>query len=227
MATTPLARIHNSFSGVDIKLVLGETTLAEVQGVSYAISRERAPIYGLGNANVRAYAAGKRAIAGSLITAVYDRSSILGAFGAFAEKPLGVYLNAEERNMISTLVGAGAPTTLGQGLDVAAEAIQQQRNETQLAASDDLLKNFALAGALYTDQLPPLDITMVAANQVGAAAVMRILQCVLSNSAYGVSIDDVVSEEQHQFFAGAVVAWQSITQADVANAVGKPLPRQA
>jgi hypothetical protein len=37
-------RGHNSFSGVDIKAVFGTKSIGTLQGISYSISREKAPV---------------------------------------------------------------------------------------------------------------------------------------------------------------------------------------
>ena len=37
-------RAYNSFSGVDIKAVIGTKTIGTLQGISYQVSREKAPV---------------------------------------------------------------------------------------------------------------------------------------------------------------------------------------
>lgn len=37
-------RGYNSFSGIDIKAVIGANVIATLQGISYQVSREKAPI---------------------------------------------------------------------------------------------------------------------------------------------------------------------------------------
>jgi len=39
------SKSYNSFSGVDIKAVFGSRVIGELQGISYSVSREKAPIY--------------------------------------------------------------------------------------------------------------------------------------------------------------------------------------
>jgi hypothetical protein len=46
---------YNSFAGSDIKAVIGQFSFAELQAISYAITREKAPIYTMGSADPRAY----------------------------------------------------------------------------------------------------------------------------------------------------------------------------
>jgi hypothetical protein len=62
-----IARSYNSFAGADYKAQIGQFTFAQLQGVSYSITREKAPIYTMGSPDPRAYARNKRGIAGSLV----------------------------------------------------------------------------------------------------------------------------------------------------------------
>src|SRR5574337_1571883 len=77
-------RGYNSFSGVDIKGVFANQVIAELQAISYSITREKAPIYTMGSADPRSFSRGKRGIAGTLIFIMFDRHALLGTFGAWA-----------------------------------------------------------------------------------------------------------------------------------------------
>ena len=82
-ASSPYSRSYNSFSGVDIKCVFGNVTIAELQAISYSITREKAPIYTMGSADPRSYSRGKRGIAGTLIFVMFDRHAILSSLGGY------------------------------------------------------------------------------------------------------------------------------------------------
>jgi hypothetical protein len=60
-----VTRSYNSFSGSDIRAVIGQYTFAELQAVSYSYST-RLLAHG-GSADVRWFTRNKRGIAGSLI----------------------------------------------------------------------------------------------------------------------------------------------------------------
>lgn len=49
---------YSSFSGADIKCVFGGIYILECQGVSYSVTREKAPIYVLGMANPISFSRG-------------------------------------------------------------------------------------------------------------------------------------------------------------------------
>jgi hypothetical protein len=75
-----ISRSYNSFAGSDIKAIIGQFQFAELQAISYAISREKAPIYTMGSADPRAYSRNKRGIAGNLIWIQFDRHALLDLF---------------------------------------------------------------------------------------------------------------------------------------------------
>lgn len=72
--------VYNSFAGADLKAVIGQFQFAELQAISYSITREKAPVYTMGSADVRAYSRNKRGIAGSLIWINFDRHALLNVF---------------------------------------------------------------------------------------------------------------------------------------------------
>ncbi len=216
MAPTSSAysRSYNSFSGVDIKAVFGNETIGELQGISYSITREKAPIYTMGSADPRSFSRGKRGIAGTLIFVVFDRHVILSVLGGYA--PNGGLLFQSDIDDIhpdfSQLNDGGVPSAApGAASGVSpADTVQNQESPLTSVGSDQ-----ALAGAWYADQIPPFDITLAAANEYGALAVMRIFGAELLNEGSGVSIDDIVTEQQHTYVARTIIGW---TQVDSPNA---------
>jgi hypothetical protein len=211
MAPTSSAysRSYNSFSGVDIKAVFGNETIGELQGISYSITREKAPIYTMGSADPRSFSRGKRGIAGTLIFVVFDRHVILSVLGGYA--PNGGLLFQSDiddiRPDFSQLNDGGIPSaTPGAVSGVSpADTVQNQESPLTSVGSDQ-----ALAGAWYADQIPPFDITLAAANEYGSLAVMRIFGAELLNEGSGVSIDDIVTEQQHTYVARTIIGWSQV-----------------
>jgi len=210
------ARSYNSFSGVDIKGVFGNKVMAELQAVSYSITREKAPIYTMGSADPRAFSRGKRGIAGTLVFVMFDRAVILSSLGGYAAGG-GLKFQSDkddvrpefqarqarrdggteipENTSLSSVFANGNP---------AATVGEQERPLTSVGSDQELAK------AWYTDQIPPFDITLAAANEYGALAVMRILGVELLNEGYGISIDDIVSEQQHTYVARTILGWSPV-----------------
>lgn len=213
--TSVFARSYNSFSGVDIKAVFGNQVIAELQAISYSISREKAPIYTMGSADPRSYSRGKRGIAGTLIFIIFDRHPLLSAFGAYQPEANQRMLflsdiddvrpEADVTKDISS-VGLANP-------EQAAASVQVAETNITAVNSDQVL-----AAPWFVDQIPPFDVTLAAANEYGALAVMRIFGIELLNEGYGVSIDDMVSETQYTYVARTLVGWRPLGNINLTEA---------
>jgi hypothetical protein len=210
------AGAYNSFSGVDIKAVFGSFVIGELQGVSYSITREKAPIYTMGSADPRSFSRGKRGIAGTLIFVVFDRHALLGTMGAMA--PAGQLLSVpsflSDRDDIGPSTIAMTDSTISTAGQLSAAA-----GSTRTTASTVQTQEMDLAGGLfsdqyaaipwYADQILPFDITLAAANEYGSLAVMRIYGVEILNEGYGCSVDDVQSAQQMTYVARMVLGWSA------------------
>ncbi len=214
------ARSYNSFSGVDIKASFGNTVIAELQAVSYSITREKAPIYTMGSADPRSFSRGKRGIAGTLIFIVFDRHAVLGTIGGMAPGGGLKFLSDIDDIRPDYALGldgtGGVPLFAGQPGNGLASFNPRSDNPTVVQNSESPIDagtgtgDQALSAAWYVDQLPPFDVTLGAANEYGAMAVMRIFGVELLNEGYGVSIDDIVSEQQFTYVARTVIGWTPV-----------------
>lgn len=99
--------------------------------------------------------------------------------------------------------GRQLDTPLGGGI-AAVQAGLQQESELESKVNDDQ----APAHPWYTDQIPGFDITLAAANEYGALAVMKIFGVEILNEGWGISVDDIVSEQQFTYIARTVLPWQ-------------------
>jgi hypothetical protein len=211
--SSPYSRSYNSFSGVDIKGMFANVQIAELQAISYSITREKAPIYTMGSADPRSFSRGKRGIAGTLVFIVFDRHAILAALGG--HRADGGLLFQSDIDDIRPAFDQSDPgnfnaATLSSvgGTTTAADTVQNQETSISSVAQDQ-----QLAGAWYADQLPPFDVTLAAANEYGALAVMRIFGLELLNEGSGVSIDDIVTEQQHTYVARLILPWTVVPSA--------------
>src|SRR6056300_925030 len=66
------SKTYSSYSGVDIKVVIGGQPMGSMQAISYAIQREKAPIYVMGSVDPISFSRGKRGIAGTMISLMLD-----------------------------------------------------------------------------------------------------------------------------------------------------------
>jgi hypothetical protein len=209
MATqSAFAKSYNSFSGVDIKAVFNTKVVGELQAVSYSIQREKAPLYTMGAADPRSFSRGKRGIAGTLIFLMFDRHVLLGHFGLFATDPLNFQADKDDARPVANASGGTDPlslVTLNGAATPLAGAEQSPERAINNVGDDQ-----EVTAPWYVDQIPPFDITLAAANEYGALAVMAIVGVEILNEGYGVSIDDIVSEMQNTYAARAIAPWRSV-----------------
>ena len=77
-------RVYSAFSGADMIAHINSTPVGTLQAVTISITREVAPIYSMGSADVKCFVKGKRGIAGTLSFSMFDRHAIL--YDAFANE---------------------------------------------------------------------------------------------------------------------------------------------
>jgi len=229
---SPYSQSYNSFSGVDIKGVFGNKVMAELQAISYSITREKAPIYTMGSADPRSFSRGKRGIAGTLVFIMFDRHVILSQLGGYAADG-GLKFQSDIDDIrpqfqdpvkVGTVLGSagglGSILASTSGTTAADTVSNQESNLTSVGSDQEL------ATAWYADQIPPFDITLAAANEYGALAVMRIFGVEILNEGSGVSIDDIVTEQQHTYVARQIIGWTPVPSsaaAAIANQGGVSL----
>ena len=182
---------YNSFSGVDIHAVFGGKVLLEIQGISYTVSREVAPVYTMGRADPRSFTKGKRGIAGTLVFSLFDRHALLEGL---AERSI-FWADAEEVTAQNQRLSAGntsiRPAGAGSFLDP---------NRVGIAVP---------ATPWYEDQIPPFSIVLTAHNESGAQMRMEIRGVQIMNQGQGMSIDDMTLDQQMTFVATDIFPWRA------------------
>lgn len=196
MANNAYSKVYTSFSGADILVSVGNQVMGELQGISYSVTREKAPLYTLGSPDPRAFSRGKRGISGSLIFLVFNRSPL----------PFGIDGDTDARKFIAdpnekSLYGPREDGSIGSGS--AAESLQLASQNQNLSNYTD----FRPAKAWYADQLPPFDALVRAVNEYGHAAQMEILGIEILNTGSGMSVDDITIDESHTYVARRVKKW--------------------
>jgi len=249
MATSlDLARTYTSYSGVDIRVVINGAQVGSMQALSYAIQREKAPIYVMGSVDPISYSRGKRGIAGTMISLMMD-THILMSPSFTGEYYLGdsdeifatavssgnrasdtsVFsdLNNEVDSNVrlaqvggtnfsasgavdpfktSPVLGTGATGTPGAN----ASGPYQRLEQSQSYDVSNIGNNYRVAPVFYVDQILPFDIAIVAANEYGQSAQMRLYGCEILNEGSGFSIDDIVIENQMTYVCRTILPWRSI-----------------
>jgi hypothetical protein len=236
MATSlDLARTYTSYSGVDIRVIINGAQVGSMQALSYAIQREKAPIYVMGSVDPISYSRGKRGIAGTMISLMMDTHilmspSFTGEYylgdtdEIFAEVPSTTNLDLNNfNNEVNTpvslttvdnkLFGGEIKSYSGTSGEVGSAAsggYQRLERETTYRV-DDIGNNYRIAPVFYVDQILPFDIAIVAANEYGQSAQMRLYGCEILNEGSGFSIDDIVIENQMTYVCRTILPWRTFT----------------
>lgn len=190
-----LSRTYTSFSGVDIRAVVDGESIGQLQAISYAIQREKAPVYVMGSVDPLSFSRGKRGIAGTIITLMLDQHVLFSdGFGnkKFIANKDEIYPSVANLNDASDL---------------------DDLNEIDPSFSFDpsnLADSYQASTAWYVDQLPPFDVVIIAANEYGKAASMRIYGIEILNEGSGFSIDDMVIENQMTYVCRTILPWQKL-----------------
>lgn len=177
--SSQINQTYTSMSGCDINAYINNNIVGNIQGVSFSITREKAPIYVMGATDPISFSRGKRGIAGSLIFTNFDREVL---YDIKNSKGADLKYHAKSND----IAAGGRTRKLG---------TEVQLGTTQLDAN-------------YSDQLPPFNIVLSGANESGHAMWMSIMGVELLNEGAGLSIDDIVNETQMTFVARSIIPWQ-------------------
>lgn len=207
-STSQLMRSFNSLSGVDIKAVFAGRPVGTLQGISYSVARDKAPIFTMGSADARSFGRGKRHIAGSMVFIQFDMDPIMEILANPDLSDNQLHFLSDIDDLRPDFNPKG---TLDTGLSAAAGSanfpgapIQQQESAISMVGDDQ-----AAAIPWYADQIPPFDIVLSGANEYGVLAQMKVHGAEILNSGYGVSVDDIVSEHSHTFIATSISPWRA------------------
>jgi hypothetical protein len=229
MATSlDLSRTYTSYSGVDIRVIINGAPAGSMQALSYAIQREKAPIYVMGSVDPVSYSRGKRGIAGTMISLMMDTHFLMSE--SFRDER---YL-ADKNEVFASIRkdGSGLQDARGDTVDnpavslntrggsqIAGQPVQVDANnpnsgfrlETPVTKYnlENLGNNYEVAPVYYVDQILPFDIAIIAANEYGQSAQMRLYGCEILNEGSGFSIDDIVIENQMTYVCRTILPWRS------------------
>ena len=233
MATSlDLSRTYTSYSGVDIKVIVNGKPAGSMQALSYAIQREKAPIYVMGSVDPVSYSRGKRGIAGTMISLMMDHHFLMspsfqgetyladkdeifaGKAGSTLRGDTSADLNNASGdgsiNPAISLQSSNAGALNPEAVNVPGGGFRVSNSRTQFDVSS-LSANYEIAPVYYVDQILPFDIAIMAANEYGQSAQMRLYGCEILNEGSGFSIDDIVIENQMTYVCRTILPWRSFT----------------
>lgn len=188
MATTTsrYEKTFTSYSGADIVCTFGGQVVGELQALTYSVTREKGPIYVMGDPNPKSFSRGKRGIAGSLVFTIFDRDALFS---------LKQNAQVHRHGLNQTQMIAGNTKLLNVS-DTAAN----------LTAAGNIVEGWKKPGkANFIDEIPPFDITVNFLNEYGQASKMEIYGVEILNEGMGLSVDDLTSEKACTFIARNIV----------------------
>lgn len=208
---------YNSFSGVDMLVTFGGKLVGELQGISYTVTREVAPIYTMGSADPRSFSRGKRGIAGSLVFMVFDRNALLDTLAEQGRYVGNAYEMFQGQPNIPLNINNVATTinNLNGVVGVSAGSVGAATRQGNVITSDKVL-----AQPRYVDQIPPFDVVISAANEYGHMASMVIGGCQIMNCGSSMSIDDINIDEACTFVATHIKPWGNQYHLDLRTNIG-------
>ena len=205
MSSLDYSKTYSSYSGVDIKVVVGGKELGSMQAISYAIQREKAPIYVMGSVDPISFSRGKRGIAGTMISLMLDKHFLEHEGLANAPSPLldKGEIFADPSQALTSLSGT---TTSYSG---AGETLLDRVGGEAASGTGNFTQDYVRARPFYVDQILPFDVAIVAVNEYGQKATMRLYGCEILNEGSGFSIDDIVVENQMTYVCRTILPWTS------------------
>ena len=212
MTTQEYTKTYSSFGGCDITAAFNGKIIGELQGITYSITREKAPIYTMGSAEPRSFSRGKRGIAGTLVFTVFNRDALLKELTSIED----------ERTKITKFVANDRERLEDKGMnefisiddwdkfmsEAAGGSISAGQGGSTGGKISDLITK---ALPKYADEILPFDITISFANEYGQAAKVVIYGVELLNEGTGYSIDSVTSERAYTFVARSVDSMQVLS----------------
>ena len=198
---------YSTFSGCDIVCSFGSQVIGELQGISYSVTREKAPVYTMGNANPRSFSRGKRGIAGTLVFVVFDHDALLSGLSEHIKANKVFHRVGGELNLKPMTIedwdkqmedGLNSVSTGGSTTD---DAVARTK---AVASSED---------PVIADEIPPFDITISMSNEYGKAAVMIIYGVEILNEGSQYSMDHIQTQKACTFVARRI---KSVTAVDLA-----------
>lgn len=198
MTEQALKRSYRSFSGVDIAATFDGVRIGTLQGISYTVTREKAPQYVMGKVDPISFSRGKRGIAGSLIFLIFDRSNLIDHLNkAFYADSFDI-----RRNNAGGVIKRATPAG---NFAIPQDLFALGLNQPAAAARD--AGGIERARPWYHDQMPPFDIVLTAATEYGQVCRMAIHNCEILNAGSGISIDDITTDENMTFVATDITPW--------------------
>ena len=203
--TTEYTKTYSTYSGCDIVPSFNGKVIGEIQGITYSISREKAPVYTMGSAEPRSFSRGKRGIAGTMVFATFARDALIDEFNdKMNTENLGIQkFKAEATREFHDVSEWDA---IMSGHATGGNSQPTSDGTTGGKVSDLVTKTTSI----YADEILPFDITITFANEYGSKSVLTIFGVEILNEGSGFSVDNISSEKAYTFVARRIDYMKSL-----------------
>ena len=191
-------KTYSSFSGADITAVIAGKQFATLQAISYSVTREKGPVYTMGSPDPKAFARGKRAIAGTVVFVTIDSTSLLAPFLENPNDPGSQFYAKVGDQRVALASDDLFNSTSAYGNLPGGATVQNAGSQASLST------------IWYADQLLPFNVNLSAVNEAGEIAKKSIIGVELMNEGGGVSVDDLVLEEQYTYICRYITPWLKV-----------------
>lgn len=205
-------RSYTTFSGADITAAFNGIIFAELQGITYSVSREKSPVYCMGSPEPRSFSRGKRGIAGTMVFTVFDRDTLLDAFSKVMEnnKNLAIQkFHMNDPDFVRDKVGGVTGFSSIQEWDEQMTGLARSSvgDASSVTDSGKLIGKYT---PHYADEILPFDVTLIFANEYGNRCAQSIYGIEIINEGTGFSTDTVVTEKAYSYVARRVEPLRSL-----------------
>lgn len=207
MSSEQYTKTYSTFGGSDIVATFNGHPIAEIQAITYSITREKTPVYTLGSPEPRSFSRGKRGIAGNLVFISFNRDALIEELGT--EKKISKY-KANDREWLAE---KNAPQFVSvEEWDKYMAELANPNGQTGAGTTGATIKDLVKDDAtpVYADEILPFDITISFANEYGAKATTVLYGVELLNEGIGFSIDSTTTERAYTFVCRSVDTMKAV-----------------
>ncbi len=175
-AGAAFTKAYSSNSGCDMIMRFDNWQVNTVVGLTVSVTREKVPVYTMGNKNPRSISRGKRSLAGSIQMQVFDREPM---YELMQDEDHQYYAHGDDIDWLKRL----------------------KNNAFTAATETDQPIQVVKSPARYLDEMLPVDITIVMANEYGNLGWGAIVGIEFINEATSYSMDDASTQTATTFIA--------------------------
>jgi len=212
------------FSGGDINIFFNERRVGRVESISCSIATDGAQLWEMGQQDSLGLVKGKRQIAGSMMFAMGDKDAVLESYlrlserGTITQKDLWDPSSAASSfaaKKIVTQAFVDSSTVSSRTVTSTINYVPSSISES--AFNDQSMNNVAQAARIvgsrkieYLDQLPPIDVTIVAVKD-GAVSAMVLFGVEFLQEAMSMTLADMSSSQATNFVCRHRRHWRRVT----------------